>query len=298
MSGRPGSVPARLAAIVTACALWGSSFLFGKVALRELAVSHLVLGRFALACLFLVPAALARGGPPRRADLPLLAAAGALGVPVTFLLQFEGLARTGVASASLIVGAGAPLLAVAAALFQRDRLDRAGWAAVALSTLGVAALIGTPGSGRSALGDALVFLSMVTTTGYVLLSVRLLGRMNALAATAWPLAAGTAILLPVAWAWDGAPPTGGLSGAAWGSVAILGLVCTAATYGLWNWGLTRVPAARAGVYLNLEPVVGVALGVAILGEPLAGGAVLGGALVLASAVWVSLPAAAPLPCRS
>ena len=302
-TGRPA--PARLAAIVAACALWGSSFLFGKIALRELAVSHLVLARFVLASAVLVPAALARGGLPRRADLPLYAVAGTLGVPVTFLLQFEGLARTTVASASLIVGTGAPLLAIAAAAFQRDRLDRGGWAAVGLSTLGVAVLMGVPGAGRSPLGDLLVFLSMVATTGYVLLSVRLLTRQGALVATAWSLAAGTAVLAPVAWVWDGAPAAGGLSPAAWGSVLALGLVCTATTYGLWNWGLARVPASRAGVYLNLEPVVGVALGVALLGEPLSGATAAGGLLVLAAAVRVSLPAraaaapapAAPLPAR-
>lgn len=287
-SGSP-SVRGRLAAIVTACVVWGSAFLFGKVALAEIPPAHLVLERFVLGCAVLVPIALARRSLPRRGDLPLLAATGFLGVPVTFLLQFEGLARTTVASASLIVGSGAPLVALLAAVFDGDRLDRAGWAAVGLSTGGVALLLGLPSPGRTVTGDLLVLLSMVAAAGYILLTVRLLRRYDAIGATAWSLALGTLALGPIAWAWEGAPRTIGHSGPVVASVLVLGLGCTALTYLLWNWGLVRVPASRAGVYLNLEPLVGAFLGVLLLGEPTTVGLAGGGTAILLAAVWISLP---------
>jgi drug/metabolite transporter (DMT)-like permease len=34
-----------------------------------------------------------------------------------------------------------------------------------------------------------------------------------------------------------------------------GILGTTAAFLLWNWGLARVAAARAGVFLNLEPLV-------------------------------------------
>ena len=73
----------------------------------------------------------------------------------------------------------------------------------------------------------------------------------------------------------------------WASVLILGLGCSAATYTLWNCGLARVPASHAGVFLNLEPLVGALLGVLVLGEAWSPGTAIGGALIIGAAVVVS-----------
>ena len=108
-----------------------------------------------------------------------------------------------------------------------------------------------------------------------------------MAATAWVLAFGTLALAPAALLWEGVPRLGVLTAAGWASVLVLGLGCSAATYALWNWGAGRVPASRAGVFLNLEPLVGALLGVAVLGEGWGPGTVAGGALILGAAVVVS-----------
>jgi EamA-like transporter family len=56
---------------------------------------------------------------------------------------------------------------------------------------------------------------------------------------------------------------------------------------LWNWGLKRVPASQAGIFLNLEPLVGVILGVSLLHEQLGIMALAGGALIIVGAVHFS-----------
>jgi drug/metabolite transporter (DMT)-like permease len=71
---------------------------------------------------------------------------------------------------------------------------------------------------------------------------------------------------------------------AWIALAISGLLCTATTTLLWNWGIHHVPASRAGVFLNLEPVLGSLLGVKLLGEKLGPYAWVGGGLILAAAL--------------
>src|SRR5262245_58176157 len=124
------------AALAAAGGLWGTGFLAGKIAFRELDVSHMVLYRLAFTCLGLVPVAIARGLRVRRADWPALGLASLFGVPVLFLVEFEGLDRTTVAHASLMIGTMPMLLAVGAALFVGERLDGRGWAAIVASTLG------------------------------------------------------------------------------------------------------------------------------------------------------------------
>jgi drug/metabolite transporter (DMT)-like permease len=65
-------------------------------------------------------------------------------------------------------------------------------------------------------------------------------------------------------------------------------LATAGAYLCWNWGLAHMPAARAGVFLNLEPVVGTLLGMSLLHERLGSMAVLGGLLIISAAVYFSL----------
>jgi drug/metabolite transporter (DMT)-like permease len=205
------------------------------------------------------------------------------------LLQFGGLALTGVASASLIIGTLPPLLALAAAVLYGERLGVRGWGAVGVSTLGVALIVGAPGSDRNWLGDGLVFVSLVVAVAWILLSKRLIERYSALTATAYILAFGTLTLLPISLAWDGPPPLVSLQAGVLGPTLALGTLCTAVTFMLWNWALGRFPASRAGVFINIEPVVGALLGVTLLRESLGVGAILGGLLILTAAWVVSQP---------
>ena len=280
------SASLRYAAIVVACLLWGATFFFGKIGLTQLTVLQLTLGRFAVAALVLLPWACASGEWPRRADWPLFSLAAFLGIPVTFVLQYGGLAFTTSADAALIIGGFPLVMALGGAWFRGERLGRIGWLAVLASTLGVGLVIGSPQGGW--LGRLLVLASLFAAVAWVLLTKRLLERYSPVAATTWVLALGSLMTLPLTLLRDGLPAWN-LSPAVVASMLTLGIACTAATFTLWNWGIERVDASRAGVFVNLEPVVGAVLGVALLGESLAASSLLGGTIVVACAVVVCLP---------
>lgn len=278
---------AAYAAITAACVLWGTSFIFGKVALRELRPAQVVLGRFLLASLVLLPFAGVRPVAPR--NLLLFALSGALMVPCSFLLQFEGLERTSATSAALIVGALPPILAVAAYFTDGERPGRAGWGAAAASTVGVGILVGFPEQGERALvGDLLVFASIVTTSAWILVTRRLLRRHSPILVTAWSAVVGAFLLLVVmVGRGDAIVPAEAqnLSAATWGALLALGVLCTAVAFSLWTWGLRFVPSSKAGAFINLEPLVGAGLGIALLGEAAGISTAAGGLLVLGAA-WV------------
>jgi len=101
---------------------------------------------------------------------------------------------------------------------------------------------------------------------------------------AWGLFTGTAMLAGWVALRDGVPPVHDVSMRVWLALAASGLLCTAATTLLWNWGIHHVPASRAGVFLNIEPALGSILGVKLLGEQLGRSAWLGGALIIGAAV--------------
>ena len=126
---------------------------------------------------------------------------------------------------------------------------------------------------------------MVAATLMILLTKRLTKKYDSLEITAWSLFLGTIALL--IWVECSHPLRFGFSLKAWSAAAAQGLLATVAAYLCWNWGLSRVTASRAGVFLNLEPLVGTLLGVLILHETLGTLAALGGVLILGPAVFFS-----------
>ena len=230
----------------------------------------------------------------RRQDLKLILAAALIGVPIQFLIQFAGLERTTVSHASLMVGALPVLLAAGSALFAHEHVTARRWIALVASTIGAAliafgASTGEAGTQASLAGDLLVAGSLIAAVAWILLVQALMktGRYSPISASAYVMTAGTVMLAIWVFATEGPLPVH-LTALTWISVIAMGLLATTVTTYLWNWGLAQVPASQAGVFLNLEPVVGAILGVLVLQDVLGPFGLAGGLLVIAAAVYVAL----------
>ena len=276
-------------ALTTAGCLWGTGFFFGKIALDEMPVATMVLFRFVFACAGLLPFIFFDRPRFVGSEWGWVLAASVLGVPVQYLVQFKGLSLTTVSHASLMVGTLPMLLAIAAVLFSGERLHFGGWLALVASTVG-AGLIAlsskrTSGTAHASVrGDLLVVLSMFAAIAWILISKRLMRRHSAVMVTACVYWIGAMILAAVVITTSGVPSLH-YSTRAWVAVAEQGILATASTTVLWNWGLKRVPASRAGIFVNLEPLVGAILGVSVLHEVLGRMSLAGGALIIGGAVY-------------
>jgi drug/metabolite transporter (DMT)-like permease len=276
-----------------------------------MSVEHMVLYRFLFACVGMLPVALLNRVRFTQSEVRILIVSAAFGFPFQFLIQFHGLARTTVSHASLMVGTMPVLLGIAAALFAGERLDIFGWLALIGSTIGAALIVlgnqrGPAAPGQPTLGgDLLVVLSLCTALIWILQSKKLMQRHSAAIVTAYSVLCGTGMLAlwtlgPLAlnpWLSHKVqpPPFAHVSVTAWIALAVSGLACTATTTLLWNWGIHRVPASRAGVFLNIEPALGSYLGVKLLGERLGPHAWLGGAFILTAAVVLTTRGHEPHP---
>jgi drug/metabolite transporter (DMT)-like permease len=298
-----------------ACALagclWGTGFYFGRLALNEMSVEHMVIYRFLFACLGLLPVALLNRVRLTAGEIRILLISAAFGIPIQFLIQFHGLAHTTVSHASLMVGTMPVLLGAAAVLFAGERLDSVGWFALVGSTIGAALIVlgghrGPAAQGEPTLhGDMLVVLSLIVALAWVLLNKKLMQSHSPIVVTAYCILSGTAMLIvwilgPLLlnpWRHDkiAPPPFTHVSSTAWIALAISGLACTATTTFLWNWGIHHVPASRAGVFLNIEPALGSYLGVRLLGEHLGPYAWVGGAFILTAAIILTTRGHEPQP---
>jgi drug/metabolite transporter (DMT)-like permease len=299
----------------SACALagclWGTGFYFGRLALNEMSVEHMVLYRFLFACLGLLPVALLKRVRLTAGEVRILLISAAFGIPIQFLIQFHGLAHTTVSHASLMVGTMPVLLGAAAVLFAGERLDSVGWLALVGSTIGAALIVlgghrGPATQGEPTLyGDMLVVLSLIVALAWVLLNKKLMQSHSPIVVTAYCILSGTAMLIvwtlgPMLlnpWRHEriAPPPFTHVTSTAWIALAISGLACTATTTFLWNWGIHHVPASRAGVFLNIEPALGSYLGVRLLGEHLGPYAWVGGAFILTAAIILTTRGHEPQP---
>ena len=302
-------------ALATAGCLWGTGFFFAKIALREMPVSTMVLFNLLFACAGLLPFLFLDRPRFTRGEWASVLVAAALEVPVVILLQVKGLSLTTVSHAALMVGTLPMLLSlsavlfageelhskslgitsrmrsIAAVLFTREQLHLGGWFAVLASTIGAGMIAlsswrDSGAAGPTLRGDLLVALSMFGSIGWILISKRLMLRHSPLLVTAFVYCIGTTMLAAVVTTASGLPSVH-YSFRAWVAVAELGLLATATTAVLWNWGLKRVPESQAGIFINLEPLVGAILGVSVLHEILGRMALAGGALILGGAVYLS-----------
>jgi drug/metabolite transporter (DMT)-like permease len=280
------------ASCTLAASLWGCGFFFGKIALVEMGVGAMVLYRFLFATLALIPLLFTHRPSFNPGEWRTLLVCSFLGIPLQFLIQFSGLNRTTVSHASLMVGTLPVLLAVAATLFAHERMDSTGWFALVISTIGAALIAlgarhATATNSPTLAGDLLVVLSLVIALGWILLNKHLMERHSAIVVSAYGIAAGTAMLLVCVPPIYGLPPIHHISLRAWLALAASGLLCTASTTLLWNWGMTQVPASQAGVLLNMEPLIGSILGVFLLHETLGPSGRLGGFLILAASLVIT-----------
>jgi drug/metabolite transporter (DMT)-like permease len=176
-------------------------------------------------------------------------------------------------------------------MFSGERLRVGGWLALIASTVGAALIAlsskGASGTAHASIrGDMLVVLSMFAAIAWILISKRLMRSHSAMMVTAFVYWIGMLLLAAVVATTFGVPSMH-YSTRVWIAVAEQGLLATASTTLLWNWGLKRVPASQAGIFVNLEPLVGAILGVSLRHEVLGITVLAGGALIVGAAVYFS-----------
>ena len=276
-------------ALVAAGSFWGLGFVFGKYALAAMPVDAMVTYRFAVAALALTPVLFLRRiriVPPR--DILFFALAALLFVPVQFLIQFHGLALTSVTHASLMVALMPVFIAMASFAGRRPGAAQPKWFAVGASFVGAALVVFGPAGNFTLAGDALVTLSLLAAVAWIVVTERTLKQYDPIAASAWVLLLGTAMLVAFELIVHPQEIVHAYPASAWIATVACGIVSTAVATVFWNVGLQRVPSSDAGVFINLEPLVGSACGVAFFGDSLGWQLVLGAALVIAAAVWVTM----------
>ncbi|MFW5489558.1 MAG: DMT family transporter [Desulfovibrio sp.] len=262
-------------ALLCAVLLWGASFSAMRLAVGVLSPSGVMGLRMWLGVLVLLPFAgrLYRQGRKayRPGDWKLLAPAALLQSCLYFLLESNALQYTTSSQAGIIAASVPLLVAFGAALTLGERLTSRAMAGMVLSIGGVICLtlIGGKISGASnpVLGNTLEFGAMICASAQMLVVKKLSSRYTPWSLTALQTLAGAIFFLPGIVSVAHADP------AVWdlrmiAIVIFLGGPVTIGAFGLYNWGLSRIPVGHASTFINLVPVAAVGFGWIVLGESL------------------------------
>jgi drug/metabolite transporter (DMT)-like permease len=272
--------------------IWGLPYLFIKVAVDDgLTPGFIAWSRVTLAALVLLPVAW-RSGALRGLPLGWLTLFALFEMAIPFPLLGFGEQRVDSSVAAILI-ASMPLVIVVLALrFDHSERPTASRLAGMIAGLGgVAALVGIDlgGSGRELVGAvAILGVTVGYAIGPLIVKKKLTGA-DPLGPVTAAMALASLMLVPIGVA---GMPSSLPEFEATSSVVVLGLVCSATAFLVFFRLIAEVGPSRAAVITYINPIVALALGVAILGEHVGPGAIAGLLLILAGS-WLATDGSPP-----
>jgi drug/metabolite transporter (DMT)-like permease len=278
------------AALLLIAVLWGTFPATGKLAVADFPPVFLTALRGVIASAFLV-ALLARSGAETVRGLGphsfrAFVILGVCGLVLSTQLSYIGYAYTTAANAAILQAATPVLVALGARAYLGERLRRRQQAGVAISALGVLVVV-TNGRllglrlDQLRAGDFITMIGLVSWTAYTLYGKRVVLTHSPALTTTAAYVAGTCILVAEAALTAPLFPRPVLGSARAWAVVVYHALFGAVAHIWWYRAVERVGASRAAVFMNVTPIVGVAMATLLLAEPVGIWEVLGTLLVLA-----------------
>jgi drug/metabolite transporter (DMT)-like permease len=279
--------------LVATAAVWGSSYMFIKVALDDFSEGAIVCLRTALGAALLLAYAAHRGVlSDLRGRVRWMAIIACVQVIGPFLLITYGENRISSSLTAILISSVPIFTAVLALRF--DHAERShGWALVGIvvGIVGVAMLFGLDLSGS---GDELVGggMMLAAALGYAISWMLVKHKLSGAAPEA--VAGGTMVVAALATAplLAISPPTAAPSFDAIASLLALGAGGTGVAFVLYYTLIADVGPARASMVGYVAPAFSIAYGVVLLGEHLTLAAI-GGLLLILAGSWLGVQGRLP-----
>jgi drug/metabolite transporter (DMT)-like permease len=274
-----------IASGLAAAAIWGGMYVVSKVVLDVIPPFVLITLRLLLGALTLAAFLIARQQRPLdRGNFRRVLGVGVIGYGVSLGFQFVGTKMSTAANGALVTSATPAFVLPLAALMLGERISARRILAVAVSTIGVVAVVDP----RSAQVNAQLFwgnLALVAAAiTWALYSVlmRLVSRGgDVLAISLVAFLGGLPIAIPGGLVEAATIGIGPINMSVVLGVLFLGIIATALAMYLWNKAFALVEASRVSLTFFAQPIVGGLLGWLLLGETISALFLAGGLLIAA-----------------
>lgn len=252
---------------------WAGNAIVGRAARDVVPPMALSFSRWTIAILLLLPFAwphLKRDWPKLKAAWPVMLPMGFIGIGMFNGLLYTGLSSTTAMNGLLIQSAQPAVILALGALFMGDQIGRWQWTGLALSLCGVAVIL-TRGHPEILLnlrlnrGDGLIATGLLAWGIYSIL-LRKRPDVHPLSFLAATIILGLLLVTPLfLWEYAG----GARTNMGWdAALAMLyvGIFPSLIAYMFFNRGVELLGSAQAGLFMNVMPLIGAGMAIALLGE--------------------------------
>ncbi|MEK3790036.1 DMT family transporter [Paenibacillus sp. FSL K6-1230] len=271
--------------------LYGSNFVLGSLLLQAFPALHLSAYRLMVSSVFLLVYLVAtrRVMKITLRDSVYLVPFVLIGMLLHQVSFFTGLRTTDATTASLILSLAPIFTALFARLFLKETLTKRMAAGSMVALAGVFFVVGPGGSKGIAITEGVwtMFICMLAFSGSMILMRKLTERMDALVATVYTTVLGCVLVYPMA-VWS--EPHVQVQPGFWWWVLLIGsaLLIQGLCAVIWNAQIRKVGAAKASLFLNLQPFVAMVLGYITLGTPISLTQVAGSVLIICGVVLATV----------
>lgn len=264
--------------------IWGSGFLFAKVAIEHFPPILLMALRFTVTALVLVWFV-----PIPKRQLGRLFWIALIGAAIQYSLTFTGLKHIYASTAIIVIQLEVPFAVLLAVAFLKDRVDAVKIMGMALAFVGVVVIAGEP----HLQGD-LFWVLMVAGGAFTWaigqVMIKSLGPVGGFTLIAWIAVFAAPQLYVASWLVEDQQleAVRTATWVVWAVVAYLGVIMTAVGYAMWYHLLGKYPVYQVAPFLLLLPVTTVLGGVLLLDEALTVRLIAGGLLAIGGVAIINL----------
>ena len=260
------------ASLLLAMMLWASSYIALKIAFRSYDPMVVIFGRMSVASLcFLFIIKRLKGRGYQKGSLKYILFMVFCEPCLYFIFEAKALENTSASQAGIIAAMLPLLVAVTAHFFLKEIISKRILTGFIIAIVGACWLSVTGEVGEGApnppLGNFYEFVAMVFATGYIITLKRLTATYSPFFLTALQAMVGCGFYMLLLFLPSTTLPTR-IDPVATIAVIYLGAIITTGAYGLYNFGVSRIPVSQATAFINLIPVFTVFLGWLILDESL------------------------------
>ena len=268
---------------LAAASIWGGMYVVSKVVLEVIPPFSLLTIRLVLGALVLWIVICLRGtqtltGDQFRASFLV----GFVGYGISLGFQFVGTKLSTASNGALVTSATPAFVLLFAPFLLHERPTWRSVMALAVSTLGVLAVIDPRTANLSSslfMGNLSLLAAAITWALYSVLVRRVSGSMDLLASSAVMLLAGVPSSASLGLLELRTQGIGEITIGIMGGILFLGIISTALAMFLWNYAFAELPAAIASLTFFAQPVVGTLLGWFFLNEKITPLFLFGGVLI-------------------
>jgi drug/metabolite transporter (DMT)-like permease len=251
--------------------LFGTWPIFGKIVLRSMSTTNLMLCRLigAAIVLALIQRQLRPLFSMPLGDLAWLTLCSILGVVGNQFIYLKGLSLTTVINTTLLSTTIPVFTLFVSIILGHDHLSLRRLLGIALAASGVLYLVNpfrADLSSHNMVGNLLVATSSLLYAIYIVISKDLFERYGALNVITWIFIVGSVITVPAGFYFLGGAQMHTLPVRVWLTIVFIVLFPTVGAYYLNAWALTRVTPSTVAIYIYMQPLFAFGVAPILLGE--------------------------------